>query len=97
MPVELAQLEVRFIPNTSAIDRALRDVERRVQESANRANSAMSGIGGGGGGLLGGVLSVFGGNLLTSALSKIGSGFTSVVVQGRDFLDLVERISTSRR
>jgi tape measure domain-containing protein len=91
MPVELAQLEVRFIPNTSAIDRALRDVERRVQESANRANSAMSGIGGGGGGLLGGVLSVFGGNLLTSALSKIGSGFTSVVVQGRDFLDLVER------
>jgi tape measure domain-containing protein len=52
--------------------------------------SSLTGGGGGGGalGVLGGVL---GGNLLTGALSKLGSGLKGEVTTAFDFLDLQER------
>ncbi|MDT5262281.1 MAG: hypothetical protein QOC61_1285 [Acidobacteriota bacterium] len=62
-----------------------------VQEAKSAASSMAGSFLGGLSSVAGGVASVFGGNLLMSAVSKLGSGLKSEITTAFDFNDLKER------
>jgi tape measure domain-containing protein len=94
MPQEIATLSLTAKADTKGAERALLDLEKRAKSSVQNVNReiGLMGSGGGGmGGMLNTALGVLGGNLLTSAIGKIGGAFTGAVSDGLEFIDLIQR------